>query len=165
VSDAQLLCAAAHPATYFNHSYRLSAHLANLTSNDTYLDAALMSANFSSRRMFDPTTKLLWQELDLGEQCVINSNETLPKQPFQTGSFIEALSVLANLTDDIKWTSLYVGVTQGVAVFVYSRKCRMLTLLNSSMSADWNSTTGGVMQDVLNRNMDDTASKGMAYAF
>jgi hypothetical protein len=116
VSDAQLLCAAAHPATYFNHSYRLSAHLANLTSNDTYLDAALMSANFSSRRMFDPTTKLLWQELDLGEQCVINSNETLPKQPFQTGSFIEALSVLANLTDDIKWTSLYVGVTQGVAV-------------------------------------------------
>jgi hypothetical protein len=116
VSDAQLLCAAAHPATYLNHSYRLSAHLANLTSNDTYLDAALMSANFSSRRMFDPTTKLLWQELDLGEQCVINSNETLPKQPFQTGSFIEALSVLADLTDDIKWTSLYVGVTQGVAV-------------------------------------------------
>jgi hypothetical protein len=33
------------------------------------------------------------------------------------------------------------------------------------MSADWNSTTGGVMQDVLNRNMDDAASKGMAYAF
>jgi hypothetical protein len=119
VSDAQLLCAAAHPATYLNHSYRLSAHLANLTSNHTYLDAAVLSANFSFKQMLDTNTSLLAQELDLGGQtttCVIDSNATLPKQPYQTGSFIEALSVLADLTDDIKWTSLYVGVTQGVAV-------------------------------------------------
>jgi hypothetical protein len=100
---------------------RLSAHLAELTSNRTYLDAALLGANYTVNQLIDPVKQLLVANAQIAlanANATCGPNAAAPKQAYQTGAFIEALAVLADVTEDAKWTSLYVTLSPEIAMLI-----------------------------------------------
>jgi hypothetical protein len=78
----------------------LSAHLAELTHNQTYTDAAILAATFISDHLLD-SSLLALNMLDL-KSC--SKNDDLYSS--YSGATIEGLSVLADVTKDDRWRSL-----------------------------------------------------------
>lgn len=80
----------------------LSAYLASTTRNSTYTNAAILSANFIK------TTNMNSEDLVLdtinAQDCTRSSSSWL--FTYNTGKYIEGLSVLAFVTGDTSWTSL-----------------------------------------------------------
>jgi hypothetical protein len=77
----------------------LSAHLAELTHNQTYIDAAVLAANFIHDQLL--LSSLVSRVLDISN-CVID-NTTLSSY---SGAAIEGFMVLANVTNDVRWYNL-----------------------------------------------------------
>jgi hypothetical protein len=78
----------------------LSAHLAEITRNQTYTDAAILAATFLEDHLLT-SDSLVPDNIDLSN-CVVN--DTLWTS--YTGSAIEGLSVLADVTNDDRWRDL-----------------------------------------------------------
>ncbi|PBK61086.1 hypothetical protein ARMSODRAFT_1025986 [Armillaria solidipes] len=73
----------------------LSALLAEATSNQTYLDAAIESANFIQSHLFDPSNIVLNSvSSKSNESCSVNSTVF----SYNSGIFIEGLAILASIT-------------------------------------------------------------------
>jgi hypothetical protein len=91
---------------------RLSAHLAELTSNTTFLSAAISAAQFISTVMLDPFSGLVYNSGQLGNgtvECSVTPPYN-PLSPQLTGVYIEGLAVLADVdtTSASQWTNLFV---------------------------------------------------------
>jgi hypothetical protein len=85
----------------------LSAHLAEQTKNQTYLNATISAAKFASTQMFDTKSQIMISDFTVGNstnQCVVDA--TVQKRPYQHGGFIEALAVLSDITNDPQWSNL-----------------------------------------------------------
>jgi hypothetical protein len=60
-------------------------------------------------QMFDTDAQLIINDFTLGtENKTCLADPGAPKQAYQTGGFIEALAVLADVTGDLQWPSLWV---------------------------------------------------------
>jgi hypothetical protein len=78
----------------------LSAHLAEITRNQTYTDAAILAATFLKDHLLTPES-LIPDSIDL-INCVVD--DTLWTS--YTGAAIEGLSVLADVTNNDQWRDL-----------------------------------------------------------
>jgi hypothetical protein len=99
---------------------RLSAHLAEITRNATYIATAALAAIFLSTTMLDPTTSLIIDNAILGSidtggvgskasECILGLPDT-PLRPYATAMYIEGLAVLASVDADnaSQWNDLSV---------------------------------------------------------
>jgi hypothetical protein len=80
----------------------LSAHLAEITQNQTYTDAAILAATFLGNHL---TNDLLVHNSINLSNCDVDNTTFWSSY---TGAAIEGLSVLANVTHDDHWYDLYV---------------------------------------------------------
>lgn len=82
-------------------SCRLSARLYEKTDNQTYANAAELSAQFITSQLYNGTIILdsvSLMDCSLGHDLVT----------YNSGLFIEGLSVYADITRNATWTTLYV---------------------------------------------------------
>jgi hypothetical protein len=79
----------------------LSAHLAELTHNQTYTNAAILAATFINNHLLDSSSLVAWSTLD-SKSC---SKSDGPWSYFN-GATIEGLSILADVTKDDSWHNL-----------------------------------------------------------
>ena len=84
----------------------LSALLAEATSNQTYLDAAIESATFIQSHLLNPSDIVLNY---ISSSCVVNQGQF----PYNCGIFIEGLVILADMTHNASTESLYVVLAKG----------------------------------------------------
>jgi hypothetical protein len=146
---------------------RLSALLAEETKNQTYLDAAKLSAQFIYKHLYDNQSQLIEQNFDLGmsnEDCKVDLTAT--KVPNMSGEYMQALAVLANLDPDPMWENMYVArfhQSTGPGNNKEANFDRLLQLLSSSTRHDWSSTAGGVMGDVSSNGVKGLSSLGQRY--
>ncbi|KAG0696120.1 endo-1,6-alpha-mannosidase [Suillus ampliporus] len=84
----------------------LSAYLASTTRNDTYTDAAILSANFIKTTNMN-SGNLVLDTVD-AEDCTRSSPSWL--FTYNSGKYIEGLSILASVTGDYSWTSLMLDI-------------------------------------------------------
>ncbi|KAK0187579.1 hypothetical protein F5146DRAFT_1141005 [Armillaria mellea] len=75
----------------------VSALLAEATSNQTYLDAAIESANFIQSHLLNPSSNIVWYSMSSNESCSVNTAEN----SFNSGIFIGGLVILANITRNV----------------------------------------------------------------
>jgi hypothetical protein len=90
--------------------HRLSTHLAEIASNNTYTSAAVAAGQFLSTVMLDAKTGLVIDSGTLGNgtvACNVNPPYS-PLRPYATGHYIEALAVLADVdaAAAAQWTEL-----------------------------------------------------------
>jgi hypothetical protein len=81
--------------------------LAEQTGNETYKTAAISAANFGLMHLYDSQSQLMITDFTLGNSskpCSVDP--TQPKRPYQHGGFMEALSVLSDVTHDPKWSNM-----------------------------------------------------------
>ena len=88
------------PSRFMNHAHgfviRLSAYLAEITGNSTYTNQAIETAQFMINHFVQNDLVITSITADT---CTL-----LPALvTYQTGTLIEGLSVLANVTGDAKW--------------------------------------------------------------
>ncbi|PBK61090.1 hypothetical protein ARMSODRAFT_897217, partial [Armillaria solidipes] len=83
----------------------VSALLAEATSNQTYLDAAIESASFIQSHLLDPSnTVMAFMSSKLNESCSVYTTAYSPN----TGIFLEGLIILADITCNTSTEALYV---------------------------------------------------------
>ncbi|KAG8957150.1 hypothetical protein FRC03_010502 [Tulasnella sp. 419] len=90
----------------------LSSHLAECTKNDEYKEHALLAADRIKSMLLDPNTMLIKD----GTQSSVSVSSTRVDGDYSglsscfTGLFIEALSLLASVTDDESWMTLAIQI-------------------------------------------------------
>ncbi len=84
-----------------------SGLLAEITSNQTYLDAATLAASFIYSHLYNTTTNIALDTISgrANDSCSVADFAL----PYDSGVFIEGLAMIANTTGDLKWQSLYVS--------------------------------------------------------
>ncbi|PBK86144.1 hypothetical protein ARMGADRAFT_941034, partial [Armillaria gallica] len=88
----------------------LSALLAEATSNQTYLDAAIESANFIQSHLLNPSNIVLDSVSSMSkESCLVDS----AMYSYNSGIFIEGLVILADITHNTSTEALYVLTNPG----------------------------------------------------
>jgi hypothetical protein len=80
----------------------LSAHLAELTKNKTYLSAALLAAQFEESQLLVPETNLVGSGITLGSKSNCSKLSTSPNSEWNA-PLLEAYAILADVTGDDKW--------------------------------------------------------------
>jgi hypothetical protein len=82
--------------------YRLSAHLAELTKNQTYKSAALLAAQFEQTQLLVPASNLVGSGIVLGatDNCGKLSNGPTSEW---NAPLMEAYAILADITNDDGW--------------------------------------------------------------
>ncbi|PBK84200.1 hypothetical protein ARMGADRAFT_974338 [Armillaria gallica] len=88
----------------------VSALLAEATSNQTYLNAAIESANFIQSHLLNPSN-IVWESISSNASCSVNSWEN----PYASGIFIEGLVILANITRNVSTEALLRSTVVAVA--------------------------------------------------
>jgi len=81
----------------------LSGYLAEATGNSMYTNAAIQSAHWMRNQDFDASKNLVLDTVD-GKTCTTSPASWL--FTYNSGKYIEGLSILATLTGDSQWTSL-----------------------------------------------------------
>ncbi|KAK0487908.1 hypothetical protein IW261DRAFT_1450877 [Armillaria novae-zelandiae] len=83
-------------------SSSVSALLAEATSNQTYLDAAIESSNFIQSHLLNPSSNIIWYSMSANVTCSPLTGDI----PYGSGIFIEGLVVLANITRNVSTETL-----------------------------------------------------------
>lgn len=81
----------------------LSAYLAEVTGESKYKDAAILSANWIVAHRYDHTNNIVTDSIDAAGCSKSAASWTFT---YNSGKFIEGLSVLAAVTGDPQWTAL-----------------------------------------------------------
>jgi len=81
----------------------LSGYLAEATGNSMYTNAAIQSAQWITNQDFDPNQNLVLDTVD-GSSCATSPSSWL--FTYNTGKYIEGLSILATLTGDSQYTTM-----------------------------------------------------------
>ncbi|KAK7033925.1 hypothetical protein VNI00_012549 [Paramarasmius palmivorus] len=89
-----------------NDTISLSAFLAEITSDGKYQDAAILSANWIKNHNINGDNIVL--DTVNGHDCGRSSADWL--FTYNSGKYVEGLSVLAAITGDAQWTSLYTTI-------------------------------------------------------
>jgi uncharacterized protein (DUF2236 family) len=81
---------------------RLSAHLAELTKNQTYQSAALLAAQFQQSQLLVPASNLVQDGFDLNTTQSCRRLSSDPRSEYNS-PLMEAYAILADITNDDKW--------------------------------------------------------------
>uniref|UniRef100_A0A0W0G1L0 Glycoside hydrolase family 76 protein n=1 Tax=Moniliophthora roreri TaxID=221103 RepID=A0A0W0G1L0_MONRR len=84
----------------------LSAYLAEITGDKKYQDAAILSANWIKNHNINSDNIVL--DTVNGHDCSRSPADWL--FTYNSGKYVEGLSVLASITGDAQWTSLYTNI-------------------------------------------------------
>ncbi|PBK86051.1 hypothetical protein ARMGADRAFT_941124, partial [Armillaria gallica] len=88
----------------------VSALLAEATSNQTYLNAAIESANFIQSHLLNPSNTVIDSIASTSNKsCAVHSMVTASR----SGIFIEGLAILAHITHNTSIEALYVLMEPG----------------------------------------------------
>ncbi|KAK0445664.1 uncharacterized protein EV420DRAFT_1648380 [Desarmillaria tabescens] len=93
-------------------SFFVSALLAEATSNQTYLDAAIKLANFIQMHLLD-SSNIIAMSSQLNESCSVD----LTACPYNSGIFIEGLVVLADITHNASTKALLSSTISNVTTY------------------------------------------------
>ena len=137
----------------------LSAYLAEITKDSKYTNAALLSAQWIKAHNINSNNIVL--DTVNGHDCSRSAANWL--FTYNSGKYVEGLSVLATVTGDSQWTSLYVkehSVFQ--FVFVLTRCSRYTVISNAAMKTNaWAGSDGIITEGASrNENNDGVGFKG-----
>ncbi|KAK0504473.1 hypothetical protein EDD18DRAFT_1133938 [Armillaria luteobubalina] len=112
----------------FGLSSSVSALLAEVTSNQTYLDAAIESASFIQSHLLNPSSNIAWYSMSTNGTCSLQPEDV----SYDSGIFIEGLAVLANITHNVSTETLLRSTV--VAVVTNTQWQGLDGIINSSAS-------------------------------
>jgi hypothetical protein len=102
---------------------RLSAHLAELTKNQTYQSAALLAAQFEQSQLLVPASNLVGSGIKLGANDNCGKLSNGPTSEWNA-PLMEAYAILADITKDDGW--------RRQCVFSFVLKCASMADLGNT---------------------------------